>query len=190
MSKNKKKEKDTNMQPLGSQGSEASVNGETPAAEMEENSKEAKQKKPWSGKKKAIVIGLCAVLAVLVVAGVYALTIMLNPMGGFQSVAQQITPPVNDPKVQQTPTMDEPEPTVDPYDELLSKADFGLLDDIVNIMLIGVDYAEERETWKGKKDFHADVMIVSFHGCNNAVPYYLVRFIIKHSLKNAWAPKT
>jgi len=160
MSKNKKKEKDTNMQPLGSQGSEASVNGETPAAEMEENSKEAKQKKPWSGKKKAIVIGLCAVLAVLVVAGVYALTIMLNPMGGFQSVAQQITPPVNDPKVQQTPTMDEPEPTVDPYDELLSKADFGLLDDIVNIMLIGVDYAEERETWKGKKDFHADVMIV------------------------------
>ncbi len=148
------------MQPLGSQGSEASVNGETPAAEREEKSKEAKQKKPWSGKKKAIVIGLCAVLAVLVVAGVYALTIMLNPMGGFQSVAQQITPPVNVPKVQQTPTVDEPEPTVDPYDELLSKADFGLLDDIVNIMLIGVDYAEERETWKGKKDFHADVMIV------------------------------
>ena len=36
----------------------------------------------------------------------------------------------------------------------------GYLKDIVNIMLIGVDHAVERDTWSGKKAFHSDVMIV------------------------------
>ncbi len=39
-------------------------------------------------------------------------------------------------------------------------ADTGFLKDIVNIMLIGVDHAVERDTWEGKEAFHADVMIV------------------------------
>lgn len=39
-------------------------------------------------------------------------------------------------------------------------ADTGYLKDIVNIMLIGVDHAVERDTWNGKKAFHSDVMLV------------------------------
>ncbi len=56
-----------------------------------------------------------------------------------------------------------PEPTevpVDPYEELLEKADTSMMKDIVNILLVGVDYSTERETWNGKKEWHSDVMIV------------------------------
>ena len=55
-----------------------------------------------------------------------------------------------------------PEPTevpVDPYEELMEQADTSMMKDIVNILLIGVDYSTEREAWKGK-DFHSDAMIV------------------------------
>ncbi len=51
------------------------------------------------------------------------------------------------------------EPPVDPYQELMEKADTSMMKDIVNILLIGVDYSPEREKWKNK-DFHSDVMMV------------------------------
>ena len=48
-----------------------------------------------------------------------------------------------------------------PYEHLKSLADQELLDrDIVNILLIGVDFSEERLTWNGKKEWHSDVMMV------------------------------
>lgn len=53
----------------------------------------------------------------------------------------------------------EPSPTPDPYEELLKEADPTMMKDIVNILLVGVDYSTERETWTNK-DFHSDVMIV------------------------------
>ena len=56
-----------------------------------------------------------------------------------------------------------PEPTevpIDPYEELLEKADTSMMKDIVNILLVGVDYSTERETWNGKKEWHSDVMMV------------------------------
>ncbi|MBQ6235907.1 MAG: LCP family protein [Clostridia bacterium] len=56
-----------------------------------------------------------------------------------------------------TPT---PTPTTDPYEELLEKADPQMMKDIVNILLIGVDYSTERETWNGKKEWHSDVMMI------------------------------
>ncbi len=52
-----------------------------------------------------------------------------------------------------------PEPTIDPYQTLYEKADTSMMKDIVNILLVGVDYSAERETWSFK-DFHSDVMIV------------------------------
>lgn len=65
------------------------------------------------------------------------------------------------PEVTEEPT---PSPTVDPYEELLSQADTSMMHNIVNIMLIGVDYEEARteESWSGKdgNSFHSDVMIV------------------------------
>lgn len=53
-----------------------------------------------------------------------------------------------------------PTPTIDPYEELIEKADTSMMKNIVNILLIGVDYSTERDSWSGKKDWHSDVMIV------------------------------
>lgn len=117
-----------------------------------------KKTPPWSKKKKIVFACVCVVIVTLMVVGGYALAIVLNPMGQFESIAQQVAPQIT--QDNSTPAPDEPAPTIDPYDELVSKADFSMLTDIVNIMLIGVDYAEERESWGGKKDFHSDVMIV------------------------------
>ncbi len=45
---------------------------------------------------------------------------------------------------------------------MLSAADKSLMDGIVNIALVGVDHAEERdsEEWNGKTAFHADVILI------------------------------
>ena len=62
-----------------------------------------------------------------------------------------------------SPEPSTPEPTevpVDPYEELLEQADTEMMNGIVNILLVGVDYSTERETWSGKKEWHSDVMIV------------------------------
>lgn len=53
-----------------------------------------------------------------------------------------------------------PAPTVDPYELLYEQADTSMMKDIVNVLLVGVDYSTERETWSGKKEWHSDVMMV------------------------------
>lgn len=53
-----------------------------------------------------------------------------------------------------------PSPTIDPYEELMSQADLSMMKDIVNVLIMGVDYAEERETWNGKHSYHTDVMMI------------------------------
>lgn len=128
------------------------------------NGKE-KERLPWSKKKKIIFASLGTVLLALITVSAYALSIWINPLSGWKSAGEQISPGITAPPSTKTPNItgedqEEPEPTVDPYEELLSKADMEFLNDIINIMLIGVDYAEERETWKGKKSFHADVMMI------------------------------
>ncbi len=65
-----------------------------------------------------------------------------------------------EPAVSEEPTEEPTIPPVDPYEELLEKADTSMMKNIVNILLIGVDYSTERETWSGKKEWHSDVMIV------------------------------
>lgn len=50
--------------------------------------------------------------------------------------------------------------TPEPYEALYSMADTSMMKDIVNILLIGVDFSEERLTWNGKKEWHSDVMMV------------------------------
>lgn len=51
-----------------------------------------------------------------------------------------------------------PAPSVDPYEYAMSIADRELMKDIVNVLVIGVDYADERATWN--KNFYSDVMLV------------------------------
>ena len=120
-----------------------------------------KPRKPWSNKKKVIVSVVAAVMAVIIGFGSYAYSIWANPMGQFDKISQQVTPK---PAATQAPDgsegPEEPTPTIDPYEALAANADFGLLDNIVNIMLIGVDHAEERDNWGGKGAFHSDVMLV------------------------------
>lgn len=132
-------------------------NAEPPIDEAGPAPKKKKTKKPWSTRKKIIIFS-CLGIVFLLLAGIaiYGYSIWVNPMGQFANVAAQQTkasetPAATSPVPTTTeedyipvPTPDEPEPP-DPYEQLVSQADFGLLKDIVNIMLIGVDYAEERE---------------------------------------------
>ena len=57
-----------------------------------------------------------------------------------------------------------PAPTLNPYEKLAMVADTYMMDGIVNIMFIGVDYEAARidKKWAGKdgNSFHSDVMIV------------------------------
>lgn len=69
--------------------------------------------------------------------------------------AEIIMPSDTSAPIESTPAV----PTPDPYEQLMEQADTSMMKDIVNILLIGVDYSPERETWKNK-DFHSDVMMV------------------------------
>ncbi len=93
-----------------------------------------------SKKKKAILASLLALLVVGVsCAGAYVHAILYNPKS----------------------VLDNTDSIKSSYDELLSQADQDLLSEkIINVLVVGVDYAEERETWRGKHAYHADVMIV------------------------------
>jgi LCP family protein required for cell wall assembly len=125
-----------------------------------------RQRKPWSVRKKTIVFACIGTAAALLIAGgAWALTIISDPLAQF-------TAPANTESSAHTGTAQAgieaggeatPTATVDPEDLLLSEADLSILsENFINIMLIGVDRSEERESdgWKGKTDFHADVMIV------------------------------
>ena len=77
------------------------------------------------------------------------------------------SPSVTEPPFTPAPTPTEaptPSPTLDPYSELEQVADTGMMNGIVNIMFIGVDYEAARidKNWAGKSgnSFHSDVMIV------------------------------
>ena len=127
--------------------------------------KAKKERKSWTKKRKIIFFGVLGFIVMLTAAGtIYAYTILNNPMSQFDTVAEQADNPAT---AAPTATDGEPEatqagptPTIDPYDALVAEADFSMLENIVNIMLIGVDHADERDTWGGKKAFHSDVMIV------------------------------
>lgn len=73
----------------------------------------------------------------------------------------EFTLPTQQPSDTPAPTPEPtPTPTPDPFEELYTKADTSMMKDIVNILLIGVDFSEERLTWNGKKEWHSDVMMV------------------------------
>ena len=80
----------------------------------------------------------------------------------FQVVTEQTPSPMMTPAVADTsPAVIA---TADPYEELAKVADTGMMNGIVNILFIGVDYEAARidKNWAGKdgNSFHSDVMIV------------------------------
>lgn len=100
----------------------------------------------------------------LAVGGVFAYALLLNPSTQFVGdVVLNPTEIVALEEPSETAVMPEaptPTPTLDPYEVISAQADLSMMQNIVNVLLIGVDYATERETWGGKKEFHADVMMV------------------------------
>ncbi|MGI5919300.1 MAG: LCP family protein [Christensenellales bacterium] len=128
-----------------------------------------KPKKAWSTRKTVIVAVAGALALILISVAAWVWSILNDPLAQFSNVAEQFSPPASA-SAEPDPGAGEPDepdatPTPDPYEVLLSQADTSFLKDIVNIMLIGVDHAAERDTeeWArrgGKQSFHADVMIV------------------------------
>ena len=126
------------------------------------------KKRRHSRKKRRALYAVVIVLGVLLlcVGGAYAYVVLLNPSAQFADLqkspgeAEVQTIDANNaspsPDAQPTPT-----PTVDPYEVISAQADTSMMQNIVNVLFIGVDYAEERETWSGKHEYHSDVMMVA-----------------------------
>jgi len=116
--------------------------------------------KGMSKRKKILLFSILGVLcAFLIVGGVYAYNILYQPKNLFEDVASQVEKPTPQPS-KAAVVKEEEEEELSDYEKLLAQADTSMMKDIVNVALIGVDYAPERETWSGKHDYHADVMMV------------------------------
>ena len=125
-----------------------------------------KKKKPWSLKKKIIVTVVSVISAILIGIAIFVISIIIDPLGGFKSVAQQMTSSTAPGPTTQTSSQASASatPTLDPYGKLISESDFSILESTVNILLIGVDHSPERDPdqkdWTGKHAYHSDVMII------------------------------
>lgn len=127
-----------------------------------------------------ILIAVGAVLlAAIIGAFCWYLKLKNNPASVFDmpSAAATTTPDSFELETDATPSPlpageDEPEatleptatPTLDPYAELEQRADTSIMKNILTVCLIGVDYADERESGYGGKAkdnaFHADVILL------------------------------
>lgn len=126
----------------------------------------AKSRKPWSIRKKVTILSVIGVVAAaFIITGVWAVSIIVDPLAQFNTASSTPKPVETQNSTAEPGTSEDPTPTatIDPEDALLSEADLSILDtNFINIMLIGVDHADERDSddWTGKTDFHSDVMIV------------------------------
>ena len=117
-------------------------------------------------KRRALSIVLLVVgVILLAVGGVFAYAMLLNPSSQFNKPVENTTEviAVDDSNATATPAAPNaptPTPTLDPYEVVSAQADTSMMQNIVNVLLIGVDYAEERETWGGKHEYHSDVMMI------------------------------
>ncbi|MDO4492719.1 MAG: LCP family protein [Clostridia bacterium] len=127
----------------------------------------------------ALIVSILLAVLILAIGAVYLVyNTGKTPEAHFATPVPTAVPAVTPeplPEISAAPVTDEtvPEPAEEPveetdeadeYTELREQADLSMLDEgIVNILLMGVDYAEEREHWSGKdglKAAHSDVMIV------------------------------
>ena len=106
-------------------------------------------------------------IALLIAGVIYLYNVRYNPSSFFDGASLNAATPTPGQMVSEQTQIDAaptptpaPTPTLDPYGALIAQADTSMMQNIVNILIIGVDYAEERETWSGKKEWHSDVMMV------------------------------
>ena len=125
----------------------------------------AKKRRRGSRALWAILIALGVIL--LAVAGVTAYRIVYAPEALFSGDAPALATPSPAAEAQRVEAGQTPVPSLTPsptplseYDAMALSADQSMMQNIVNVMVIGVDYAEERETWNGKHAYHSDVMMI------------------------------
>ena len=124
------------------------------------------KRRPTKKKKRALwALMLVGGIILLAVGGVFAYALLLNPSAQFNGSvkpdnAEVVTVDGSSTPAPEGPGAPTPTPTLDPYDVVSAQADTSMMQNIVNVLLIGVDYAEERETWNGKHEYHSDVMMV------------------------------
>ena len=130
-------------------------------------STQVRGKRRQTKKKKRALWALMLVggIILLAVGGVFAYALLPNPSAQFNGSvkpdnAEVVTVDGNSTPAPEGPGAPTPTPTLDPYDVVSAQADTSMMQNIVNVLLIGVDYAEERETWNGKHEYHSDVMMV------------------------------
>ncbi len=120
-------------------------------------------------KKKTLRIILFSLLGVLLAAFlagfIYWNRLTKRPSEVFQEVSSTPAPTATPAATEVSAIAGLKVLTSDPFESSasVSPIDMSGMDNIVNILLIGVDYAEERETWSGKDGLsaaHADVIIV------------------------------
>ncbi len=127
------------------------------------------RKKRSRKKKRALWAVLLATgILLLAVGGVFAYALLLDPSAQFAdaNLPQNTVGVISVDGTGATPQPGQPTPIATPEPGLLdainAQEDKTLSQQrIVNVLLIGVDYAEERETWVGKHEYHADVMIIA-----------------------------
>lgn len=133
-------------------------------------STQVRGKKKRSHKKKRALwaVLLATGILMLAVAGVFAYALLLDPSAQFTDAngPQSTVGVISVDGTGATPEPGQPTPVATPEPGLLdainAQEDKTLSQQrIVNVLLIGVDYAEERETWVGKHEYHADVMIIA-----------------------------
>ena len=132
-------------------------------------STQVRGKKKRSRKKKRALwaVLLATGILMLAVAGVFAYALLLDPSAQFMDAngPQSTVGIIAVDGTGATPQPGQPTPVATPEPGLLdainAQEDKTLSQQrIVNVLLIGVDYAEERETWNGKHEYHADVMMI------------------------------
>ncbi|MBQ4629117.1 MAG: LCP family protein, partial [Clostridia bacterium] len=131
-----------------------------------ENGNKKKKKGLSKGGLIAIII-VAVILICSVLLGVIYINKLKNaPEDLFNTITEpapskEPEPIVNDDKESNRP---KPSPTLSDFEKLQQNADTSIMQNIVNVLLIGVDYAEERTSanpnWTGKTSYHADVMII------------------------------
>ena len=104
-------------------------------------------------------------ILLLVVGGIFAYVLLLNPSQQFVDASATPQPfgveTMDGSEAVTTPPQVTNTPDPNLYDVISAQADTSMMQNIVNVLFIGVDYAVERETWGGKHEYHADVMMVA-----------------------------
>jgi polyisoprenyl-teichoic acid--peptidoglycan teichoic acid transferase len=138
-------------------------------AQNEATAKEHAKKRRRPNANWVVFSCLGALALLLTTATVLIYTVWQHPLSQFESAAEQAAASTPTPSTSGAPEQSE-SPEATPSIKDLFEQPGSNLPNIVNIMLIGVDHAEERETWSGKHAYHSDVMIVlSIHTDTNKV---------------------